>query len=68
MRKEESVENISKHLSIYTKESVIKSAYFYDMSMIYLCIRRHILTLTILIIFISSVAISLLQDFEDDIG
>jgi hypothetical protein len=27
IRKEESVENRSKHLSIYTKESVIKSAY-----------------------------------------
>ena len=40
MKKEESVENISKHLSIYTKESVIKNAYFYDMSMILLVYKE----------------------------
>jgi hypothetical protein len=51
MRKEESVENIGKHLSFYTKERErSRVLIFMTCLLFYLCIRRHILTLTILIL------------------
>jgi hypothetical protein len=50
MSKEESVENIGKHLSFYIEENEIKSAYFSDMLMILLVYKETFLTLTILII------------------
>jgi hypothetical protein len=40
MSKEESVENIGKHLSFYIEENEIKSAYFSDMPMILLVYKE----------------------------
>jgi hypothetical protein len=59
MRKEESVENIGKHLSFYTKEREIKSAYFYDMPAILLVYKKTYFNTNNLDSFIPSIAISL---------
>jgi len=67
MRKKENVENIGKYLSFYTKESETKSAYFSNMHVISLVYKETYFNTNNLDSFIPSVAISLLQDFENDI-
>jgi hypothetical protein len=69
MRKEESIEHIGKCLSFYTKKkSEIKSACFSNMPMILLMYKKTYFNTNNLDSFIFSVAISLLQKFEDCIG
>jgi hypothetical protein len=68
MRKEESVEHIGKRLSFYKKKSEIKSACFSNMPMILLMYKNTYFNTNNLDSFIFSVAISLLQKFEDCIG
>ena len=69
MRVEESVEHIGKCLSFYTKKkSEIKSACFSNMPMILLMYKKTYFNTNNLDSFIFSVAISLLQKFEDCIG
>lgn len=68
MRKEKSIKNINKHFSFYTKESGMINVYFSNMPKILLIYKEVYFNINNFNSFISSVVISLLQNFEDDIG